>query len=68
YLVVAEIVASSSGIGFYVMQAERFVQTQRVIGGLIVIGLLGLTFDLILKSLRGLVIPWQAAAVTHAED
>ena len=68
YLVVAEIVAASSGVGFYIMQSQRFVQTPRVIGGIIVVGVLGMAFDLLFKFLRRAIIPWQSVMVINAND
>ncbi|MED1607261.1 ABC transporter permease [Cytobacillus sp. FSL W7-1323] len=49
YLVVAEIVGASSGIGYMIMQASRFLQPDKIIVGILIIGLLGLLTDLIFK-------------------
>jgi NitT/TauT family transport system permease protein len=45
YLLVAEIVAATSGIGFKIIQANRFLQTQQLIALVLVVGLIGMTFD-----------------------
>jgi NitT/TauT family transport system permease protein len=58
YLIVAEIVATTSGIGRVIIQAQRFIQTPRVIAGIIVIGLLGLTFDQAFRFARPRFFPW----------
>jgi len=58
YLIVAELVATTSGIGRIIIQAQRFIQTPRVIAGIVVIGLLGLIFDQTFKRLRPRVFPW----------
>ena len=58
YLIIAELVATTSGIGRVIIQAQRFLQTPRVIAGIIVIGLLGLTFDQVFKHLRGRFFAW----------
>ncbi len=58
YLIVAELVATTSGIGRVIIQAQRFIQTPRVIAGIIVIGLLGLLFDQMFKQLRARVFAW----------
>lgn len=60
YLVVAELVATTSGIGRVIIQAQRFLQTPRVMAGILVIGLLGLGFDQIMKASRPLLFPWAA--------
>jgi NitT/TauT family transport system permease protein len=58
YLIVAEIVATTSGIGRVIIQAQRFIQTPRVIAGIIVIGLLGLSFDQLFRFARPRLFPW----------
>jgi NitT/TauT family transport system permease protein len=45
YLLVAEIVAANSGIGFKIMQAQRFLQTQDLLALIMVVGIVGLAFD-----------------------
>jgi NitT/TauT family transport system permease protein len=40
YLVVAEIAGATSGIGFRIIEAQRFIQTPKVFAGIVVIGLL----------------------------
>lgn len=45
YLVIAEIVASTTGIGAMMMRARRFLHTDEILAGIIVIGALGLLFD-----------------------
>lgn len=55
YLVIAEIVASTSGIGAMMMRARRFLHTDEIMAGILVIGLLGLLFDLLFRWMhRGL--------------
>ncbi|MEO3480220.1 ABC transporter permease [Phaeobacter sp. CAU 1743] len=55
YLVIAEIVASTTGIGAMMMRARRFLKTDEILAGIIVIGALGLLFDLLFAALhRGL--------------
>jgi len=58
YLVVAELVASSRGIGFMIIQAQRLLQTRVVIAGILIVGFLGLAFDLMFKLLTPVVCPW----------
>ena len=45
YLVVAELVAANSGLGYAILKAQRFLQTDRIFVGIIVIGLIGLGTD-----------------------
>ena len=57
YLVVAEIVAANSGLGYAVIKAQRFLQTDKIFAGLIVIGLLGLLQDQLLRALHYVLFP-----------
>jgi len=49
YLVIAEIVASTTGIGAMMMRARRFLHTDEIMAGILVIGVLGLLFDLLFR-------------------
>jgi NitT/TauT family transport system permease protein len=59
YLVVAEIAGATSGIGFRIMQAERYVETPKVFAGIVVIGLLGMTTDLAFQVIQKMAFRWQ---------
>ncbi len=52
YLVIAEIVAATDGIGAMMMRAKRFVHIDDIMAGILVIGLLGLFFDALFKLLH----------------
>ncbi|QGQ97388.1 ABC transporter permease [Paenibacillus psychroresistens] len=58
YLVVAELVAASSGLGFSIMKAQRFLNTDQIFAGIIVIGLLGLLTDRIFAYCHRKFFPW----------
>jgi NitT/TauT family transport system permease protein len=58
YLVVAEIAGATSGIGFRIMQAQRYVETPKVFAGIIVIGLLGMTTDLLFQVIQRVSFRW----------
>ena len=45
YLVVAELVAANSGLGYAIVKAQRFLQTDKIFAGILLIGLIGLAFD-----------------------
>ena len=42
YLIIAEIVASDSGLGFVIWTARRFMETSQVMAGVVLIGIIGL--------------------------
>jgi NitT/TauT family transport system permease protein len=49
WLVVAELVAASDGLGHSIVVAQRFFQTETIFLGIIIIGLLGLIMDQTMK-------------------
>jgi NitT/TauT family transport system permease protein len=59
YLVVAELVAASEGLGFRIMQAQRYLSTDRIILGILVIGMMGLITDLLFARLYNKLFPWK---------
>lgn len=58
YLVVAELVAANSGLGFRILKAQRFLNTDLVFVGILVVGLLGLASDQLLRRLNRAFFPW----------
>jgi NitT/TauT family transport system permease protein len=61
YLVVAELVAANSGLGFRIMQAQRYLATDRILLGVTVIGLLGFLTDFAFKAAYRRLFPWVVA-------
>ncbi|WP_119273727.1 ABC transporter permease [Taklimakanibacter deserti] len=51
WLVVAELVAATSGLGYRITTAQRFFQTDLIFGYLLILGLLGLLTDQAMKYL-----------------
>jgi NitT/TauT family transport system permease protein len=58
YLVIAELVAAQSGLGFKILQAQRFLQTEKVLFCIAIIGVIGLLIDYLLKWLSAWLTPW----------
>ncbi len=58
YLVIAEIVAASTGIGAVMMRAKRFLHVDEIMACILVIGLLGLTFDFLFRILHRVLFPY----------
>lgn len=58
YLVVAEMVAASSGLGYIILKSQRFLATDVIFSGLIMIGVIGLATDFLLRLLTKIVVPW----------
>lgn len=57
-LVAAEIVAATAGIGWMIWDAAKFLLSDVVIMGLIVLGLTGVMLDAAMRFIGGLVMPW----------
>jgi NitT/TauT family transport system permease protein len=51
WLVLAELVAATSGLGYRITTAQRFFQTDTIIGYILVLGVLGLITDQVMKAL-----------------
>lgn len=49
YLVIAELIAATTGIGAMMMRAQRFVHVDQIMAGIVVIGILGLLFDYLFR-------------------
>jgi NitT/TauT family transport system permease protein len=60
FVVVAELIAATSGLGYRIIRAQRFLQTDRIFAILVVIGLIGLTIDVTLRLLRARAGRWTA--------
>jgi NitT/TauT family transport system permease protein len=58
FLIIAELVAAQNGLGFKIIQAQRFLQTDKVLFCIILIGLIGLVIDYGLKFLSQKLTPW----------
>jgi ABC-type nitrate/sulfonate/bicarbonate transport system permease component len=57
-LVAAELVAASSGLGFLIEDSRNLLFTERVLVGMILIGLLGLVMDRGMRLLQAWLVPW----------
>lgn len=58
-LVAAEMVAATAGLGFMVLTASKFMATDVVIMGILVIGAMALLFDLGMRWLERKLVPWK---------
>jgi NitT/TauT family transport system permease protein len=58
YLVVAELVAANSGLGYMILNAMRGLFTDVIFLGILTIGFLGLLTDQLFKGLRRWLLPW----------
>jgi|TARA_B100000315_G_scaffold50735_1_gene45276 NitT/TauT family transport system permease protein len=58
YLVIAEIVAATDGIGAVMMRAGRFLKVDIIMAGILTIGILGVLTDLAFRLLAHYSFPW----------
>jgi NitT/TauT family transport system permease protein len=58
YLVVAELVAANSGLGYAILKAQRYMHTDKIFAGIILIGLIGLLTDQAFRWLGRASFPW----------
>ncbi|MDH4272628.1 MAG: ABC transporter permease [Candidatus Aminicenantes bacterium] len=58
YIIVAELVASASGIGYMIISSQRMLRTGNIIFGILTIGMLGLITDYFFKWLYRRLFPW----------
>ncbi|PKO52404.1 MAG: nitrate ABC transporter permease [Betaproteobacteria bacterium HGW-Betaproteobacteria-20] len=62
YLIVAELIGTSSGITWFITQQARYQHFDNVYAAIIIIGVLGLGGDLILAWLSKRLFPWDRSA------
>jgi NitT/TauT family transport system permease protein len=58
YLVVAELVAANSGLGYAIIKAQRFLQTDKIFAGIMLIGAIGLAMDQGFRLIHRLAFPY----------
>ena len=61
YVIVAELIGSSSGIGHMITDSQALLNTGQIIFGIIVIGLIGLISDYLFKAVNQRLFPWAQA-------
>ena len=61
-LVAAEMVAAQAGIGVMVLNAARFLATDVVFLGIVVIGAVAFVFDLVMRRIERVLVPWKGQA------
>src|SRR4028118_1144780 len=59
-VIVSELIAATEGLGRRISVAGRFLRTDEIFVGLIVIGAIGLTFDLLFQYLRRVSCKWSS--------
>ena len=60
YVIVAELIGATSGIGHMIMDSQRLLDTGQMIFGIVTIGVIGLVTDFLFKALNRRLFPWAA--------
>lgn len=58
YVIVAELIGASSGIGHMITDSQALLATDQIIFGILVIGLIGLVSDYLFKAFNKRLFPW----------
>lgn len=58
-VVAAEMIASNSGLGYMIMDARYFLATDKVIIGMLTIGMIGLSMDICFRKFESIVLKWR---------
>lgn len=58
-VVAAELVAADKGVGSMIMIAKNFLQTDTVVIGIIIIGIIGYVIEIFMRFLERILIPWK---------
>lgn len=66
YLIVAELIGTSSGITFFITQQARYQHFENVYAAIIIIGIIGFGSDLLLEKLGRKLFPWDQASQKRA--
>jgi len=61
YVIVAELIGASSGIGHMITDSQALLNTGQIIFGIIMIGLIGLVSDFAFKGANQKLFPWSLA-------
>jgi NitT/TauT family transport system permease protein len=61
YVIVAELIGASSGIGHMITDSQALLDTGQIIFGIVVIGVIGLASDYVFKTLNHRLFPWSLA-------
>ena len=68
YVIVAELIGASSGIGHMITDSQALLNTGQIIFGIIVIGVIGLISDFVFKWANQRLFPWSLADDEQARD
>lgn len=59
-VIVSELIAVNSGLGYRILEAREFFWTDKVLAGMLTIGLIGLAIDTIMTRINNYLLRWHA--------
>jgi NitT/TauT family transport system permease protein len=59
YLLVAEMVGATTGIGYYIITRQRYLMVPQIFAAMVMIGVLGMVTDIGLAALHARLFPWE---------
>lgn len=68
YLTVAELIASSSGLGYLIVQSQRYLQTDTIFVGILLISAVGLLTDHLFVLFREKVFTWEEGLLREKKN
>jgi NitT/TauT family transport system permease protein len=67
-VIVAEMIAVNSGLGYRILEAREFFWSDKIIAGMMTIGLLGLGLDTLMEKLNAHLLRWHRGADAGANN
>lgn len=62
-VVVAEMIAGDSGIGYYILDMQRTFRVPQMFAGVFTLGVLGYLFNFLFLKIEGYLLPWRGTSV-----
>jgi NitT/TauT family transport system permease protein len=59
YLVLSELIAGNNGLGYFIIQSQRYLQTDRVFAGILFVGIVGALTDLFFHIMASKLFQWK---------
>ncbi len=63
YIILAELVNPQNGIGYILRLAEQHLKPEWSFAGIVVVGVIGITSDVLIRALNRLLFPWREVDV-----
>lgn len=63
YIILAEMVNAKTGLGYLLQLAQQHTKPSWSFAGILVVGVIGITTDLVLRAINSLLFPWREADV-----